>query len=103
MTPADITAATQQAVVESFQHLVDADVLDTLRARVGEVPYGGDWDTYLAIVTDVTRATLQPRMDALRADTAALRADTERREAALAQWQREFEEFRRMATPKTIQ
>ena len=63
MTVEDITAAAQRAVFQSLHREVDVALLDTLLARVGEIRYCGDFETYVAVIAEVARATLQPLID----------------------------------------
>lgn len=83
------------------------EVTETVLNAVATVPYAGDDLAYLAEVQPVLSAVLtrevQPRIDAMRAEVEAAQAKTAALEAAFARAQREFEEFRRMATPTTIQ
>lgn len=65
MTTEDITAAAQQAVFQTFHGHVDVALLDRLLVRVGGIPYGDDFETYVAVVVEVTRATLQPLIDSM--------------------------------------
>ena len=65
MTTAEITAAAQRAVFQSFHGEIDVALLDTLLVRVGAIPYGDDFEAYVAVIVEVVRATLRLHLDAL--------------------------------------
>jgi len=66
MTAEDITAAAQRAVFQSLHRDVDVALLEEVLVRVGEIPYADDPETYVAVVVEVVRATLQPLIDRMR-------------------------------------
>lgn len=65
MTQEELRTGTQRAVFQSFYLLVDVPLLDSLLVRVGDIPYEGDFEAYVAVVAEVVRATLQPRINRL--------------------------------------
>jgi len=103
----DVVALMRVSLIETLTPWTEGTELAAVLACLDAVPYTGDDKEYVTVAVEAARVAaeqaVQPRMDALCAETAAVRADTEQREAAFAQWQREFEEFRRMVTPRTIQ
>ena len=104
----DPTVAAQlRAMVITELRDFGPEVTETVLNAVATVPYAGDVHAYLAEVGPVLSAAVtlaaQPRLDAMRAEVEATRAKTAALEVAIARAHREFEAFRRMATPKTIQ
>ena len=83
------------------------DVVNHVLSRVAEVPHYGDDEAYITYAVAVSKAALEevllPRIAALEAHNAALEVQNTALEAHIEQSMREFELFRRMTTPKTIQ
>jgi hypothetical protein len=71
------------------------------------VPYRGDREVYIQeagqVVTAALMSALQPRLDALEAERAASQARIDALNAEREKFTREFEAFKRMKTPGTIQ
>jgi hypothetical protein len=83
------------------------DVTEAVLQHLATVPYRGDDAAYLveaghAIKLAAKRA-VQPLIDQLEAEAAVAKARADTLEAQMKVAHREFEEFRRMATPSTIQ
>lgn len=83
------------------------DVTDSVLRHIAPIPFRGDVDGYLAEVISAAavafRAAMQPTLDALSGESARLGAEADAIEAQFRKTQQEFEEFRRMQTPPTIQ
>lgn len=83
------------------------DVTEAVLWAVATVPFRNDVEAYLhdampVAVQAFTRA-MQPQIDAAEAEVAALRAENAALSARHERFLREFEAFRQMRIPKTIQ
>lgn len=83
------------------------EVTEDVLMHVATVPFFDDPLDYIAVAALVVRAALEkalaPEFERLRAESAAYRAQTAEIEAQMERSMREFEAFRRMQVPPTIQ
>lgn len=71
-------------------------------AAVAGLPSTLSVDAYCQAVVLLTSLVLQAKVDALLAEAAELRGQTDEREAQHAEWLRRFEEFRAMPTTGVV-
>ncbi len=101
----DVVAMMRVAVIKELPF--GPEVTEEVLMHLATVPYRGDDKAYLVeaghVIKIATKRAVQPLIDKLQAEADASRAECDRLQAQWEQWQRDFEEFRAMATPKLIQ
>jgi hypothetical protein len=99
--------AMMRAKIMTTCEWMGADAVAHILQRVEVVPNMGDVNDYIAVACAVLKVAaeeaMQPKIEALRAETAAALARAEMLEAQCQKSMREFEVFRSMVTPPTIQ
>lgn len=105
----EVVTEMRNKIVEALTPLewVDAVMLEAVLSKVGDVRHHGDDPAYIREAGEVLNAALEeaarPVLNAARARADAAKARADEIEAQWHKSQREFEEFRRMVTPSTIQ
>src|SRR5437879_2904750 len=83
------------------------EVTEQVLTAVAAISYRDDARAYILeavhVSTVATKRAIQPLIEKLEAESAANVARTKELEAEFEKFQREFEEFRHMRTPETIQ
>jgi hypothetical protein len=102
----EIVAMMRARIRTTFEWM-GPDVVAYIVERVDVVPNMDNDDDYIAIACAVLKVAaeeaMEPKIEALRAETAAALARAERLEAACERSMREWETFLRMRTSQTVQ
>jgi hypothetical protein len=101
----EVVMLMRAAVIEALTF--GPEVTESVLQHLATVQYRGDDHAYIEeaseAIASATRKAVQPLIDRLKAETAANIARADLLEAQMKRFQQDFEAFRRMATPKTIQ
>src|SRR5205085_1514980 len=102
----DVVAQMRVELIKQLQ-CFGSGVTEQVLTAVAAVAYRGDVDAYVLeavhVSTVATKRAIQPLIEKLEAECAANVERNKELEAQLEQFQREFEQFRHMRTPETIQ
>ena len=101
----DVVALMRMEVIKMLPF--GPEVTEEVLMHLATVVYRGDDKAYLVeaghVIKIATKRAVQPLIDKAQAALDAERARVEALQADWTQWQRDFEAFRQLATPTTIQ